>query len=53
MYITDLIALAEARLARLDQIRSSAAQAGDAAQLAEIDRQVVETQATIDALRTL
>lgn len=53
MHIADLVALAQARLSRLDQIRSSAAQVGDAAQLAEIDQQVVETQATLDALLTL
>ena len=53
MNIAELIALAQARLSRLDQIRSSAVQVGDATQLAEIDRQVIETQNTIDKLNTL
>jgi hypothetical protein len=53
MYIAELITLAIARLSRLDQIRSSAAQAGDVVQLAEIDRQIVDTQSTIDKLNTL
>lgn len=50
MNINELIALAQARLSRLDQIRSSAVQVGDAAQLAEIDRQVIETTATLEKL---
>jgi hypothetical protein len=53
MYTAELIALAQARLSRLDQIRASAVQVGDAAQLAEIERQAVEINKTLDALRAI
>lgn len=53
MYTSELIALAQAKLARLDLIRASAVQVGDAAQLAEIDRQAVEIHTTLLALRAI
>ena len=53
MNIAELIALAQAKLSRLDQIRSSAAQVGDIVLLSDIDRQVIETQETINKLNTL
>jgi ABC-type transporter Mla subunit MlaD len=53
MNIAELISLAQAHLSRLDQVRSSAVQVGDVTQIAEIDRLVAETRATIDKLNTL
>ena len=52
MNILELIALTEARLARLDQIRSSAVQVGDALQLISIDRDILETTETLRKLQS-
>lgn len=53
MSIEDLIRLMEARLAALNAARSSAAGVGDLAQVTRIDADVVQTQTTLDQLRTL
>lgn len=53
MSIEDLIRLMEARLAALNSARATAASVGDLAQVTRIDADVVQTQTTLDQLRTL
>jgi outer membrane protein TolC len=53
MKIVDLIAIARARLAYLTQQRETAMRLGDAEQIARIDADVAETQATLNTLLTL
>jgi hypothetical protein len=53
MTIADLLKLAQARLAYLNGQHSDAVAIGNAAAIDRLDREVAETQATIDALQTL
>lgn len=53
MTISDLIRLAEARLATLNGAHTTAARAGDTQRLAQLDAEIAETTATLAALRTL
>jgi hypothetical protein len=53
MSLEDLIRLMEARLAALNSARASAAAVGDLVQITRIDADVVQTQTTLDQLRTL
>lgn len=53
MTIADLIKLAENRLSTLNGMVVSAFQRGDTEQLAKIDEEITQTQATLDALRGL
>jgi hypothetical protein len=51
MTISDLIALALARIANLTAQRTSAATLGDAALCAQIEAEIAKTEATLAALR--
>jgi len=51
MTIPDLIALVEARLARLAQHRATAVALGDVSGLAVIEAEILETETTLTALR--
>jgi hypothetical protein len=51
MTISDLIALATARLANLQSLRTSAASLGDVERVMTLDAEIAETQATLDSLR--
>jgi hypothetical protein len=53
MTIADLLRLAQARLSHLNGQRADAAAIGNAAAIERLDREIAETQATIDALHTL
>lgn len=53
MSIEDLIRLMSARLAALNAARASAASVGDLAEVTRLDADVVQTQITLDQLRTL
>lgn len=53
MKVEELVRLMEARLAALNAARSSAAAVGDLSQITKIDHDVIETQTTLDQLRTL
>lgn len=53
MTISDLIRLAEARLATLNSSHTTASRAGDTQRLAQIDAEIADTAATLAALRTL
>lgn len=53
MTIADLIKLAENRLATLNGLVAAAFQRGDTDQLAQLDVEVNQTQATLDTLRGL
>lgn len=53
MTISDLIRLAQNRLMTLNAQSTVANQRGDTEQLAKIDEEVTQTQATLDALRGL
>lgn len=53
MSIDDLIHLMEARLAALNSARGSAAMAGDIPEIVRLDENIVQTQITLDQLRTL
>jgi hypothetical protein len=51
MTISDLIALAIARLANLTAQRTSAVTLGDVVRIAQLDTEITETEATLAALR--
>jgi hypothetical protein len=53
MTIPDLIAMAQAKLATLNNAKATATARGDGPQIAEIDAEIQETTDTIEALRTL
>jgi len=53
MTISDLLRLAQARLSHLNGQRADAVAIGNAAAIERLDREIAETQATIDALHTL
>lgn len=53
MSIDELIRLMEARIVALNAARASAAQAGDIGQITRLDTDIVQTQTTLDQLRTL
>jgi hypothetical protein len=53
MTISDLLRLAQSRLSHLNGQRADAAATGNAAAIERLDREIAETQATIDALHTL
>jgi hypothetical protein len=53
MTISELIKTAEFRLSHLNDRRTTAERLGHAAEVASIDVDVAETQATLDKLRTL
>jgi hypothetical protein len=53
MTTSDLIALATARLANLQSLRTSAARLGDVARVIELDAEINETQATLDSLNSI
>ena len=51
MTISDLIALANARLANLTALRTSSQRLGDVARLEQIENEIAETEATLELLR--
>ena len=53
MTIEQLIAAAQARVAYLSQLRSSALAIGDLAQAAAVDAEIAETQSTLNELLSL
>ena len=53
MTVQKLIQLAERRLARLEQERVGAENAGDIDAMGRIDGEIAETNATLNQLRTL
>jgi hypothetical protein len=53
MTIDQLIAMAQARVAYLSQLRSSALAIGDIAQAAAVDADIATTQATLNQLLSL
>jgi hypothetical protein len=53
MTIEDLIQMVSRRLAYLSQLRTSASNLGDAVQVASLDAQIAETEATLSQLKTL
>jgi hypothetical protein len=53
MTIQELIELVSRRLAYFSQLRTSASHLGDAAQVASLDTQIAETEATLAQLKTL
>jgi hypothetical protein len=53
MKISELITLAEARLAVKNSARATAVQHGAVHLLAELDADIAETQRTLDALRAI
>ena len=53
MTIDQLIAMAQARVAYLSQLRSSALAIGDLAQAASVDAEIATTQETLNQLLTL
>lgn len=53
MSLDDLIRLMEARLAALNAARGYAAAVGDLNQVVTLDPQILQTQQTLDQLRTL
>lgn len=53
MSLEQLIQLMEARIAHLNNARATAAANGDVAQVIIIDDDIVQTQTTLDQLRTL
>jgi N-acetylglucosamine kinase-like BadF-type ATPase len=53
MKISDLISLTENKLATLNQAISTAIARGDEASIAKLDAEVLETQASLDQLKTL
>lgn len=53
MTISDLLKLAQARLSYLNGQRADAVVTGNAAAIERLDREIAETQATIDALQSL
>jgi hypothetical protein len=53
MTIIDLITQAQSALVYLSMLRSSAERLGDTEQIARIDAQTSQTQATLNALLTL
>lgn len=53
MTIEDLIQMVSRRLVHLSQLRSSAAHLGDALQVATLETQISETEATLAQLKTL
>ncbi len=53
MTIKDLVALAKARIAYLERLRQTAAQQGDVEQIARLDAELEQTQATLTGLLSL
>jgi hypothetical protein len=53
MTITQMIELCKARLAQLGQLRTSAVNLGDIAQISKIDAETTEVQDTLNKLQTL
>jgi len=53
MTLADLLKLAQARLSTLNGQRADAVITGNAPAIERLDRDIAETQATIDALRSL
>lgn len=53
MTIPELITQAQAALVNLSQLRTSAERLGDTEQIARIDAQASQTQATLNQLRSL
>lgn len=53
MTIDQLIAMAQARVAYLSQLRSSALAIGDLAQAASVDAEIATTQVTLNQLLSL
>ena len=53
MTISELIELVGRRLVYLSQLHSSAEALGDIDRVLELETQIQQTQATLDALRTL
>lgn len=53
MTVPELIVMCERRLASLQSVRGSAVALGDLAQVARLDNEISETQATLNQLRTL
>ena len=53
MSLDQLIQLMESRIAHLNNARATAAASGDVAQVIIIDDDIVQTQTTLDQLRTL
>jgi hypothetical protein len=53
MSLAELIQLVENKLAALNSARASAAAVGDVNQVILLDAQIVETQLTLDQLKTL
>jgi hypothetical protein len=53
MTLEQLIRLMEARIAHLNNARATAAANGDVTQVMVIDENIVQTQTTLDQLRTL
>lgn len=53
MTLSQLVTLAANRLAALNNARATAVTLGDIARLEVLDTEIMETQATIDALNTL
>jgi hypothetical protein len=53
MTINDVITLVSNRLAALNQAHATAVALGDVQRMAALEVEIVETQSTIDALRSL
>jgi hypothetical protein len=53
MTIQELIDLVSRRLAYFSQLRTSASNLGDTAQVASLDTQLAETEATLAQIKTL
>jgi hypothetical protein len=53
MTINDVMTLASNRLAALNQAHATAVALGDVQRMAALEAEIVETQSTLDALRSL
>jgi hypothetical protein len=53
MLAIELIALCEARIANLQQLRTSAQQLGNVARVAALELEIADAQRTLDSLRNL
>lgn len=52
MTLADMIHIALSRVAYLNALRETAIRLGDAAQIASIDRDIADTQATLNTLQS-
>lgn len=53
MNVSKLIALCEAKLANLHQLRTSAERSGDIDRMTSLEAEIAETEHTLESLRSL